>query len=412
MTTAPSSDKPQWAKTRREQEREALAAAGLTRRRRWPLVVLVLAVVAVVVAAAYFLSGQGQGQQQQSPAPAENQPAPAPVMQLRQDEVMTIEPQRLENVVRITGSVAPVRQSQVSSEVNGQVSEVLVRAGEPVQQGDVLVQIDVRNLELQLNQARSTAEATRAQLSTAESELARTQDLISRGLAPSSGLEQAQGSVNQLRASLSALEQQVVGAENALANATITAPLDGIVSVRAVEPGQTVAAGTPLVTVVDLSSVEVVAAAPVGTAAQIAPGQTVRIHVEGLPGRTFEGVVERINPVAQEGTRTIPVYVGLENADGLLRGGMFVTGNIVVDAVDDAIAVPGAAIREDAEGPYVLKIVDDVAERQAVEPGEVWSTNRLTQILSGLEPGDVIVSAVLPQLVPGTRIQMLMEHGR
>jgi RND family efflux transporter MFP subunit len=179
-----------------------------------------------------------------------------------------------------------------------------------------------------------------------------------------------------------------------------------------VEPGQTVAAGTPLVTVVDLSSVEVVAAAPVGTAAQIAPGQTVRIHVEGLPGRTFEGVVERSNPVAQEGTRTIPVYVGLENADGLLRGGMFVTGNIVVDAVDDAIAVPGAAIREDAEGPYVLKIVDDVAERQAVEPGEVWSTNRLTQILSGLEPGDVIVSAVLPQLVPGTRIQMLMEHGR
>ncbi|MFD2647982.1 efflux RND transporter periplasmic adaptor subunit [Devosia albogilva] len=410
MATAPS-DKPEWAKTRREREREALAAAGLTRRRRWPWILLVLVILAAVAAAVFFM---GQGQQPAAPeAPAEEQPAETPtVMQLRQDEVLTVEPQRLENLVRITGSIAPVRQTQVSSEVNGQISEVLVRAGDRVEEGDVLVQVDISNLELQLNQARATAEATRAQLSTAENELARTQDLISRGLAPSSGLEQAQGTVNQLRASLVALEQQVAGAENALANATVTAPLTGIVSVRAVEPGQTVAAGTPLVTVVDLSSVEVVAAAPVGTAAQIERGQTVRITVEGLAGRTFEGEVDRINPVAQEGTRTIPVYVALDNTDGLLRGGMFVTGNIVVDAVEQAIAVPAAAIREDAEGPYVLKLEGEAVVRQPVEAGEVWSTNRLTEIRSGLVAGDVIVSAVLPQLVPGTQIQMLMERGR
>mgnify|MGYP001291940543 CR=1 FL=1 len=410
MATTPS-DKPEWAKTRRERERDALAAAGLTRRRRWPWVLLVLVILAALGAAAFFMMGQGQ--QPAPEAPAEEQPAETPtVMQLRQDEVLTIEPQRLENLVRITGSVTPVRQTQVSSEVNGQISDVRVRAGDAVTEGDVLVQVDVSNLELQLNQARSTAEATRAQLATAENELARTQDLISRGLAPSSGLEQAQGTVNQLRASLSALEQQVAGAENALANATVVAPLTGIVSVRAVEPGQTVAAGTPLVTVVDLSSVEVVAAAPVGTAAQIEPGQTVRISVEGLAGRTFEGRVERINPVAQEGTRTIPVYVALDNSDRLLRGGMFVTGNIVVETVEGAIAVPAAAIREDAEGPHVLKLENDTVVRQAVEPGAVWSTNRLTEIRSGLAAGDVIVSALLPQLIPGSRIQMLMEGGR
>jgi membrane fusion protein (multidrug efflux system) len=410
MATAPS-DKPEWAKTRREREREALAAAGLTRRRRWPWILLVLVILAAVAAAVFFM---GQGQQPAAPeAPAEEQPAETPtVMQLRQDEVLTVEPQRLENLVRITGSIAPVHQTQVSSEVNGQIADVLVRAGDRVEEGDVLVQVDISNLELQLNQARATAEATRAQLSTAENELARTQDLISRGLAPSSGLEQAQGTVNQLRASLVALEQQVAGAENALANATVTAPLTGIVSVRAVEPGQTVAAGTPLVTVVDLSSVEVVAAAPVGTAAQIERGQTVRITVEGLAGRTFEGEVDRINPVAQEGTRTIPVYVALDNADGLLRGGMFATGNIVVEAIDGAIAVPATAIREDAEGTHVLKLEGETVVRQPVELGEVWSTNRLTEIRSGLAAGDVIVSALLPQLVPGTRIQMLMEGGR
>ena len=410
MATA-ASDKPEWAKTRREREREALAAAGLTRRRRWPWILLVLVIVAAVAAAVFFL---GQGQQPVAPeAPVEEQPAEtATVMQLRQDEVLTVEPQRLENLVRITGSIAPVRQTQVSSEVNGQIAEVLVRAGDAVEQGDVLVQIDISNLELQLNQARATAEATRAQLSTAENELARTQDLISRGLAPSSGLEQAQGTVNQLRASLVALEQQVAGAENAVANGTVTAPLTGIVSVRAVEPGQTVAAGTPLVTVVDLSSVEVVAAAPVGTAAQIKRGQTVRITVEGLPGRTFEGEVDRINPVAQEGTRTIPVYVALENTDGLLRGGMFATGNIVIEAVEDAIAVPAAAIREDAEGSFVLKLDGETVVRQAVEPGAVWSTSRLTEIRSGLAAGDVIGAAVLPQLVPGTGIRMLMVRGR
>ncbi len=91
---------------------------------------------------------------------------------------------------------------------------------------------------------------------------------------------------------------------------------------------------------------------------------------------------------------------------------MFVTGNIVVDAVEQAIAVPAAAIREDAEGPYVLKLEGEAVVRQPVEAGEVWSTNRLTEIRSGLVAGDVIVSAVLPQLVPGTQIQMLMERGR
>ena len=319
----------------------------------------------------------------------------------------TIEPQLLTQSVRVSGPISPLRQAALTALVGGVVETVTFRPGDRVGEGEVLVQIDTRNLKIQLDQQRNTAEATRAQLTLAESQLERTLALSDRGLSTSSGLEQAESNVAALRANLAALEGQVTAAEAALEDAAVNAPFSGIVAARSAEPGQAVSPGSPLVSIVDLSVLEMQGSAPVSVNAQIAPGQRVTITVEGIAGKTFEGVVDRVNPVAIEGTRTIPVYIMLENNEGLLRGGMFASGQIVVAEQADALAVPASAIREDATGEYVLKLEDDTLVRQAIERGTSWSRGRIIEIVDGLAAGDTVISASLPELDPGDRFEMV-----
>ncbi|KKB82891.1 hypothetical protein VW29_15190 [Devosia limi DSM 17137] len=392
--------KPDWAQSKHDKENVARIAAGeKPRRRRWPLILLGVVVLAIVGFVAFQLL--------KPPAAEPDVVATVPVMQLNPAEVATIEPQVLAQTVRVTGSLEPQRLTQLGSQVSGRVIAVMARAGDAVKEGDVLLQIDTESLLIQLNQQTSTADATRAQLALAESQLLRATDLTERGLTASSNLEQAQSSANALRANLAALEAQVEGARIALQNATVKSPMDGIISDRAVQPGQTVQQGATLFTIVDLDQLYLNGSAPVGASAQIAKGQAVSIAVEGFPNRTFEGTVDRVNPIAVAGTRTIPVYIMLSNDEGLLRGGMFATGQIVVAEQVDGIAIPAVAIREDADGYFVLKLVDGTVERQAVEQGASWNGGRLIEIAAGLAPGDLVVTAALTQLQPGDKYEMV-----
>lgn len=394
--------KPEWAQSKREKDNAERVAEGLKpRRRRWPWVLLGLVVVAGVAGYIYTQS------QPAAPVEAEPTQVEAAPMQLNPAEVATIEPQVLRQTIRVTGSLAPQQQTQLASEVGGRIRSVSVQPGDPVTAGQTLVQIDTESLELQLRQQRATAEATRAQLVLAQRQLERTADLIERGLSPTSGLEEAQSSVDALRSNLNALEAAVASADLSIQKATVRAPFDGVVSARAIEPDQTIGASANLLTIVDMSMIELRGAAAVGVSAQIKPGQQVAVTVEGLNTESFAGEVVRVNPIAAEGTRTIPVYISIDNPDGVLRGGMFAVGQIVVEEIADAIAVPQSAIREDAEGFYVLKVENNLAVRQGIEQGESWDRGRLVHIVSGLSAGDVVVSAALSEVQPGDDVALV-----
>ncbi|MCB1366917.1 MAG: efflux RND transporter periplasmic adaptor subunit [Rhodoferax sp.] len=393
--------KPDWAKSGAELARERRAAEGLpARRQKWPWAML----IALLAAA----GGYGWYAMQQSAAPVgEPQPVPAmAVMQVNSDEMSVIARQLLERRVKVIGTLEPAHSAQLSSQAGGRVETVAVSPGDPVQAGDILVQVDVEALTLELQVARSTAQSTRSHLALGEAQLKRAVSLLERGVGTNSSLDEAQVNVASLRANLSALEDQVAVAELRLRNATLVAPIDGIVSVRTVEPGQYVSIGTPLVTVVDLSSVEMQANAAVASGSLLAAGQAVTISVDGIEDRVFNGIVTRINPVANAATRTIPVYIAIDNADGVLLGGMFAAGQIVVDRVENAIAVPGDAVRRDQRGDYVLVIADGKLVRQPVEIGSVWAEG-MTLITSGLEPGQIVVTAPLPALHAGDSVEMV-----
>jgi len=375
----------------------AETAPAPAKRRRWPWIVLVL----LVVVAGYFLIKSRQAAE--TPPVAET----ARVVELNRVEVTTLQPQLLEQTVKVTGTLAPERRADLSPQVSGKLQTVNVRPGDRVMAGQVIAQIDIRDLQNVLNQQISNTDATRAQLTLARSQLETTRTLVDRGLAPKTNLDTAQTNVDALAAQVAALEAQVATAKASLQNASIIAPFDGVIASRSGEPGQSVTPAAPLVTLVDLSTMEVKATAPLSASAQITENQRVTLSVEGIRDKTFSATVDRINPVALEDTRSIPVYLTLENPDGIFRGGMFTTGFIVVDEAKDALAVPAFAIREDKEGPYVLKVEGDKLVRQGVEKGRQWSTGNLVQITSGLAAGDTVVTARLPELEPGMAVTIV-----
>lgn len=391
MTTV--HEKPEWAQSKREKDNARRVAEGLKPRRRiMPWIILALLVAGGV---AFFVLRPPA-----PPAPVETAETGPVTRQILSSEVTEIAPRTLSQTVKVTGSLVPSEQAVVASQAAGRVVSVAVRQGDSVSAGQILVEIDRVNLALQADQQRATANATRAQLVSSQQQLERTEELARQGLATPSALEQARSATAALEANLTALESAVSAAELALSNATVKAPIDGIVSERSVEPGQTITAGTPLFTLVNLEEMDFQASASVNSSALVSPGQTASVTATGLDNQTFEGEVTRVSPIAQTGTRTVPIFISIDNDEGRLRGGMFATGQITVAEKLDAIAVPATALREDADGNFVLKLDNGTLARQPVELGDQWDRGATVEV-TGLNAGDVVITAPLSELSAG-----------
>ncbi|PJE28758.1 nodulation-related efflux transporter subunit NolF [Pseudooceanicola antarcticus] len=418
--------KPDWALSRRERKAKARAEAGLPPKKKRGWIIALILVLLLLGGGWWYQNGGAEvlAAMQSDEAEAGDEAAavaPEPeaeaaqdavsdqAMQILPSELTEIETMRLRETVKATGALSPSQQAAISAEVSARVTEVQVRPGDRVEEGALLAQLDIEGLTNQLEQQRASAEATRAQLRLAETQLERTRSLLGRGLTPESQLDAGQANVDQLAASLAAQEKGVANAEENLAHARITAPFTGVVSSRSVDPGSYVSVGSPLVALVDLTVLEFEAAVPVRYTPRLAAGQKVELTVEGVGDHGFTGTVDRIAPVAIEGTRMLPVYVSIENPDGLLRGGMFAAGRVVLEETAEAIGIPADALREDDAGTFVLKRQGDLVVRQGVEVARSWEGGRMVEIASGLELGDVIVSQPLDQLRPDTQILVVGE---
>lgn len=362
--------------------------------------VIVAALVVAAILAALFLR-PGADTSQEVPGQT-----PEVVMQLLPSELHEVRRGTLRETVQMTGSLVPQRELTIAAEVTGRIESLERREGQAVAQGDLLATIDVRALRNQLEQQEATAAATLAQLDLARAQLARTDSLVRRGIASATTLETETAAVAQLEATYAALQRQVETARDDLSKARIVAPFDGFVSSRSVNVGTFVSPGVEMLGLVDISSMVLEGGIPVNYGPRLQVGQTVRVRVDGIPERAFEGTIERIAPVAASGTRVLPVYASLDNADGVLRGGMFAAGDLVLEESGDSIGIPATAIRMEGDRPHVLRILEDRAQRVDVRVLRPWSRGRIVEV-TGLRPGDVIVSQPLERLQGGMRVNRI-----
>ncbi len=321
-------------------------------------------------------------------------------LELATVEVVTVKPTSMTERVRASGELKPVNRVVLRSKAAGTITEVNARAGQRITAGEVLVRFAVEELTATLALQDSNLDGAQAELLRAEQTLDRVELLVRKNISPRDQLEKARSDAASARARVQGLSAQIDIARTALRNAEITAPFDGIVASRAVDPGTTTASNAELMIVVDTSALEAEVLVSTRDISRLEAGQTAELQIDGLEDEPVIGTVDRINPAANEGSRSVAVHVRLANAERRLWGGMFATGSILVRERKDMFILPATSLREDDQGAFVLTLRGGRLVRKTVTIRSRWSGGTEVEV-GGVSAGDVVVASPLPELKPG-----------
>jgi len=336
----------------------------------------------------------------QAHKPEEKKDAPV-VLEFTPADIAVVEVRSLTRSLQFSGSIMPVVQTTVKSKVPGEVTQVMVREGQSVEPGQLLAQIDTRDLQSRLDAAVASLEEARARLTIAEKNRINNQQLLNQKFISQNAYDTTQSVYDAGVALVNSQDAQVRIARKALEDAQVRAPFAAIVSRRMANNGEKVNIDSPLFTLVDLGRMEIEAPAPASEVPSIRAGQPASFRVDGFGERSFEGRIERINPVADANSRAITLYISVANRDGSLKGGMFAKGQIVLDETRMSAVVPAAAIREESGQLYVFTIEGGKIARRPVQVGFTEPQQGLVEVRSGLEQGLNVVSARVSGLKAG-----------
>ncbi|HKW46412.1 MAG TPA: efflux RND transporter periplasmic adaptor subunit [Gemmatimonadaceae bacterium] len=253
-----------------------------------------------------------------------------------------------------TGAVEPITVVEVKSKASGLITKMPVETATLVKPGDLLVQIDTRDVQNQYNQADADLKASQAKLQVSEAQKKRSDELFKARVITSQEFENASLDYENAKAAVIRSAANLDLAKQRLEDATVTAPSAGTILTKTVSLGQVITSatnsatgGTTLLTMADLGKVRVRALFNETDIGQVRPGQTAAVAIDAFPDRRFQGVVEKIEPNAtvQQNVTMFPVLVTLDNGEGLLKPGMNGEVSVLIDQVNDVIAVPNDALK-------------------------------------------------------------------
>ena len=273
--------------------------------------------------------------------------------------------------------------------------------------GQQIAEFDTAQLRAQMAERKATLESARAQLAMAERTRESNAQLVKQNFISQNAFDTADKAHQVQLAAVAAAKAQLELSELAMTDSIVRAPIAGTVSKRHVQPGEKVSFDAPLLSIVDLTQLEVQAQVPVSDVTQIRKGMPAQIDVEGIAGRRFEGRVERINPSAEPGTRTINIHVSLANEDSLLKAGMFARVSMTTAAEIEVPALPLSAVRFEGGQSYVWVIADDKLARRPVGIGRRDERAQLVEVTSGVTPGDVVLATKFDNLKDGLAAKVI-----
>jgi len=253
-----------------------------------------------------------------------------------------------------TGAVEPINVVEVKSKASGLITKMPVETGTLVKPGNLLVQIDTRDVQNQYNQAEADLKASQAKLQVSEQQKKRSDELYKARVITSQEYESASLDLENSKAAVIRSAANLDLAKQRLEDATVTAPTAGTILTKTVSLGQVITSatssatgGTTLLTMADLGKVRVRALFNETDIGQVRPGQNASVSIDAYPDRRFQGVVEKIEPNAtiQQNVTMFPVLVTLDNGESLLKPGMNGEVAVLIDQVNDVLAVPNDAVK-------------------------------------------------------------------
>ncbi|MBL8380521.1 MAG: efflux RND transporter periplasmic adaptor subunit [Burkholderiales bacterium] len=343
-----------------------------------------------------------------APAPAAGKVTTAApsVIELSPADLGVAETRAVRRELPLTGQLRPIHQASVRAKVGGDIVEMRVREGETVKAGQVLARIDPAEFQARLDERLATLAASKATWENNERTRKNNEELLRKNFISQQAYDNTLANADVARAQVKAAEANVVLARKALEDAVVLAPWAGLVSERLAQVGDKASPDMRLLTLVDLTRMDIEAAVPAGDIPEVARGQEVTLKVDGFDARVFKGRIARIAPQAAAGSRSIMVYVEIANADLTLKGGMFAKGALTLANLAAVTAVPVTALREE-RGETVIYALD--GERLARLPVKVGARNEeeaWAEITEGVKPGTRIVKTNLGALTPGLPVKV------
>ena len=359
-----------------------------SRGRRIALVAICLAAFAIG-GAAYWYWGQGSAGAHAARMPAR---AGVPV------SVAIVQRQDVPIYLTGLGTVQASFTVGIHSQVDGKLQEVLFTEGQQVKKGDVLAKIDPRLFQAALDQAKAKKAQDVAQFISASKDLERSNTLVKSNITSQQIVDQQQGKVDQLRAMIDADEAMIQTAQTNLDYTTITAPSDGRMGVRLVDPGNIVHANDQgaLATLVLTRPSAVLFTLPARTLDDIRAAMArgpVEVTAFDQDNRhaLATGTVLLVDNIMDQTTATIRLKAMFPNEDDKLWPGEFVNARVLLETRSNAVVVPSAAIQRGPNGLFIWTVTGkDVADPRPIETGSTY--DNLTIVTSGLAGGERIVT--------------------
>jgi RND family efflux transporter MFP subunit len=346
----------------------------------------------------------------------------------RQVQTTVAEEKGIDQLVVVTGTLAADQEVVLGFKVTGRLADIRVDLGSSVERAQPIARLDTTDFELRVRQADAAlqqarvrlglsgeesdqsvniegtaiAKEARAEMDAARSRLERAKQLFDKGLLPkadfdttNSGYKVAeakyQDSLEEVRnrqALLAQRRSEIEIARQQLADAVLYAPISGMIRERNASIGQYVAAGTPIVSLVQMHPLRLRTAVPEREARTIRVGQPVRLTVEGSPGN-YEGRVARISPSFDEANRTLLVETEVPNASGVLRPGAFARAEVVVASGYRSLIVPAAAVVTFAGIDRVFAVQDGKASEKRIKVGR--RIDEGVEVLEGIRSGEQVI---------------------
>ena len=315
------------------------------------------------------------------------------------------------------GLVTPLHTVTLKTRVDGQLMEVLYTEGQMVQKDQLLIQIDPRPYQVLIAQGEAQLNKDQALLDNANTDLARYQKLWSQNAIPQQQLATQQSLVKQYEATIKADQALIDASKLNLTYCRITAPITGRVGLRLIDPGNIVHASdnTGLVVIAQLQPISVIF--PVAEddlpAVQRGMRNGQQMPVEAwdrdITKRIASGTLVTIDNEIDQTTGTVKLRAQFENADNVLFPNQFINARLLAEQRTNITVVPLAAIQRNADSSYVYLIQDD--KKIAVRPVKVGAIeNDVAEVLSGLDPGELVVTDGVDKLQPGSLVAQRTDN--
>jgi HlyD family secretion protein len=367
--------------------------------------------------------------------------------------------------VLLTGTIKALQEASLTALYSGRVVAVKVREGDRVKAGQVLIELDTVAASARLQQAqaslsaaqqrlailrlgarsqeravaRNSISSAKSSLEKAELDLHRAEDLFKEGAVAKEQVDAARNAYAVVKAQYDSASEQydlmevgarpeeikaaeadvqmargvLTEAKDALAKSVIRSPITGVVFAKEINVGDSVSSGgDPLMLVDNLDKVYFEAIVPEKDFATLSVGQSVTITVDALPGKTFTGKLERLVPVATEGSHDFLARIAVANLDLQLNPGMFARGSVLLEKHSSAILVSkDALLNSDTTTPKnsLFVVFNDKAQEREVTTG--LERDSLIEILGGIKAGEEVIVAGQQGLKSGEAVSIVKKRS-